>query len=123
MITKEEILKGQAVSEEIEKEIDSILAKMNIVRTLIGRPMFVTSGYRSTEYNKQIGGARNSKHTKGQAIDILDTDGRIFKWCKSNEGVLRQIGLWVENRQGPWVHFQSVPYRTYKTNKSIFFNP
>lgn len=30
----------------------------------------VTSGYRCHELNKEIGGVRNSQHTKGQAVDI-----------------------------------------------------
>ena len=41
-----------------------------MLRYLIGKPIIVNSGYRSTEYNKKIGGAINSYHVKGQAADI-----------------------------------------------------
>ena len=33
--------------------------------------IIVSSGYRSESYNKQIGGAKNSQHVKGEAVDIV----------------------------------------------------
>lgn len=33
-------------------------------------PLFVSSGYRCPRLNKAVGGARNSQHLQGQAVDI-----------------------------------------------------
>lgn len=40
------------------------------LRDKLRRPIIVTSGYRSPELNKLVGGASNSQHTLGQAVDI-----------------------------------------------------
>lgn len=35
-----------------------------------GAPIFVTSAYRDKEHNKEVGGAPNSRHLYGEAVDI-----------------------------------------------------
>lgn len=35
-----------------------------------GAPIFVTSAYRTQESNKEVGGAPNSQHLYGRAVDI-----------------------------------------------------
>lgn len=40
------------------------------LRAKIGFPIVVNSGYRSPELNKLVGGARNSQHMLGEAVDI-----------------------------------------------------
>jgi hypothetical protein len=37
---------------------------------LTGRSFVVTSGFRSSAYNRSVGGASNSVHSSGYAIDI-----------------------------------------------------
>ena len=40
------------------------------IRAHFNKPIIVTSGYRTPEYNTKIGGVKNSQHTKGTAADI-----------------------------------------------------
>jgi zinc D-Ala-D-Ala carboxypeptidase len=40
------------------------------LRKVYGKPMAVSSGFRDPSYNKQIGGADNSAHIYGKAVDI-----------------------------------------------------
>lgn len=40
------------------------------LRVALGRPVSVTSGYRSVELNKAIGGADSSQHMVGEAVDL-----------------------------------------------------
>ena len=40
------------------------------LRDKLRRAIIVTSGYRSPEVNKLVGGASNSQHVLGQAVDI-----------------------------------------------------
>ncbi|WP_425550433.1 D-Ala-D-Ala carboxypeptidase family metallohydrolase [Algivirga pacifica] len=46
------------------------LAKLDAMRTIAGFPFVLTSTYRDKEYNKKVGGAPNSSHTRGRAVDI-----------------------------------------------------
>lgn len=46
------------------------------IRTEFGKPIRVTSGYRSPEYNKEIGGVKNSQHTKAVAADLQPWSNR-----------------------------------------------
>lgn len=48
-----------------------LVEKLEVLRSLIGnKPIIVTSGYRTTDYNKKIGGATKSQHMYGNAADI-----------------------------------------------------
>lgn len=42
----------------------------NSSRTEFDSPLVVNSGHRCLEHNKEVGGVLNSKHTKGEALDI-----------------------------------------------------
>jgi hypothetical protein len=41
------------------------------IRTLLGAPIIVTSGYRSPELNSAIGGSASSQHMRGEAADFI----------------------------------------------------
>jgi uncharacterized protein YcbK (DUF882 family) len=44
------------------------------LRSLIGgRPVMINSGYRCQKHNGQVGGAKNSQHVKGLAVDVRVT--------------------------------------------------
>jgi uncharacterized protein YcbK (DUF882 family) len=47
-----------------------LIAKLQQLRDLVGKPVIVLSGYRSPSYNGLIGGAKNSRHMMGDAADI-----------------------------------------------------
>lgn len=53
--------------------LTAILNCYQPVRNYINKPMNITSGYRSLPLNVKLGGAPNSHHTKGQAIDFTVT--------------------------------------------------
>lgn len=46
------------------------LDALQSLRTHIGKPIRITSGYRSPEHNTAVGGTPNSKHMQGIAFDI-----------------------------------------------------
>lgn len=116
-----------------------LLPRMNQVRELWGKPMMVTSGFRSMADHiriyKELAAKRKqpydqakvpmgSKHLSGSAVDIADPDGKLFVWCKANEKTLESIGLWCEEKDDQKrVHFQCCPYGSWKPGKTIFFKP
>lgn len=40
------------------------------LRTAVGVPLIIHSGYRTTAYNRRVGGATQSQHLQGRAADI-----------------------------------------------------
>jgi hypothetical protein len=105
MILEKEILRGQDITSEQRENLDKLLVAVN-------KAMIVTSGYRSPEHNKAIGGAPNSNHCKCLAVDFADYDGTLKGFCrKNNYEVLIECGLWMEDgdRTPGWAHVQIVP--------------
>ena len=43
---------------------------LDVCRSYIGEPIYVTSGYRCPLLNRAVGGAKNSQHMQGKAADI-----------------------------------------------------
>lgn len=50
---------------------NELVSKLELLRMEIGRAITITSGYRSDSYNKKVGGAYNSYHKRGMAVDIV----------------------------------------------------
>lgn len=46
------------------------------LREAIGRPIYITSGYRNKWLNAQVGGEEKSYHLQGMAADITTRDNR-----------------------------------------------
>jgi hypothetical protein len=75
------------------------------------KPIFISSGYRSAELNKAIGGAASSQHCQGEAIDI-DMDGRpggvtnkmVFDFIKENLNFDQLIWEFGTDTNPDWVH-------------------
>jgi len=53
---------------------ESLLMMLDCAREEAGIPFHITSGLRSEEKNKIVGGVENSAHLRGLAVDILCLD-------------------------------------------------
>lgn len=87
------------------------LAKtMDKVRAFLGKPVTVHVWFRSKSYNKEIGGAPNSTHIQGQAVDF-HVDGYTCDQVRAKlEPKLEEWGLRMERLNGSsWVHLDSRP--------------
>jgi zinc D-Ala-D-Ala carboxypeptidase len=76
------------------------------IRYLLGCPIIITSGYRSPELNKAVGGAPNSAHMYGAAVDfICPRFGTPYKICKLLE-VRMEDGFPIDQLiyEYTWVH-------------------
>jgi len=115
MITKEEILMGRIAEKDLPADLAANLDKLhmavNKLRKAYGKPMIVSSGYRSPEQNAAAGGAKKSNHMACLAADFHDADGKLDEWCMANLNVLEECGLWLEHPDATknWTHVQVVP--------------
>ena len=84
---------------------DKLVTYLQQIREHFGKPVNISSGYRCATHNKNIGGATNSRHSKGQAADIYINGvapAEIAKYAESM-GILG-IGLYETNSDGFFVH-------------------
>lgn len=81
------------------------------IRNHFGKPIHISSGYRSAALNKAVGGSSSSQHCSGEAIDI-DMDGSsngitnkmIFDYIKNNLDFDQLIAEFPEKGNPSWVH-------------------
>lgn len=53
-------------------KVDSqLLNKLQRLRDKLDKPIIINSGYRTPDYNRKVGGAKNSLHLEGKAADII----------------------------------------------------
>lgn len=83
----------------IDRLVGEILQPL---RDKLGRPIVVTSGYRSPDLNTAIGGAENSAHMEGRAADIhvpgMSAKALAKKIVELNlpfDQVINEFGRWV----------------------------
>ena len=93
---------------------DYLVSILDILRNKLGKPIIITSGYRTPEWNAKCGGAKYSYHMRGMAVDIR-VDGMTAKDVanKLNAIVPDECGIIVYES---WVHFD---VRTSKYRKGV----
>lgn len=111
MITLEEIVKGQDIPASCLGNLYDLWQKINNIRAAYGKPMVVTSGYRTIAHEKKQGRSGKSDHCKCKAIDIYDPDKSLAHWVHDNEHLLEYNYLWIEATEYTrnWVHFTTQP--------------
>jgi len=84
------------------------------LRDAFGTPIYVSSGYRSSDLNTAIGGSKRSQHIQGRALD-LDADvfggctnGEIFRYILNNLTFDQLIWEFGDQDNPDWVHVSYV---------------
>jgi hypothetical protein len=117
--------KGYKLTPEQEWNQVRLHTAMNMVRAKYAKSMIVTSGVRDMAHHKKIYTDQGveeknipmgSMHLQGLAIDIADSDGKLWKWCIDNLDFLQSLGLYLEDKRWTrtWVHFQLAAPRSGK---------
>lgn len=133
MIKLIELLGGNIITDlsiAQQHNLEELKTRLNIVRRAYGEPMTVTSGFRTLYQHRLIYSKKGidkppmgSMHLLGRAADISDPFGKLLKWLQQNPSVLDQADLYCEITNGPWQHFQTFPFRSYKKGGTRWFNP
>lgn len=83
-------------------------------RSHFKKPIFVSSGFRSSELNKALRGAASSQHCKGQALDLDNdavlkpTNAEIFYYIFDNLDYDQLIWEFGDDNNPSWVHVSYV---------------
>ena len=96
------------------------------IRDFYGKPVKVTSGYRSKALNIAVGGSQTSQHSHGEAADIqiegISVD-KLFEDLKSGKVVpLDNIGQVIEEKVGgaEWIHISVMTPRYSEVQKAKY---
>ena len=79
-------------------------------RDYFGKPLAVTSGYRSEALNDLIGGSKKSQHSKGEALDLDAqvyggfTNAQLFNYIRENLDFDQLIWEFGNEQEPDWVH-------------------
>lgn len=101
-------------SDEILLDSSFVINKLQAIRTHFGKPITINSAYRTISYNKKIGGAKNSYHTKGMAFDIVVKDIPLDEVCK----FAQSIGIKGIIRYNTFVHVDARENVYYALNNN-----
>lgn len=91
---------------------DYLYTILDILRNKLGKPVIITSGYRTPEWNKKCNGAKYSYHMRGMAADIR-VDGMSAKeLAKELDKIIEgSCGIIVYDS---WVHFDVRDGKKYR---------
>jgi len=80
------------------------------VREVVGKPIYVSSFFRSVAVNKAIGGSETSQHCRGEAIDIdcdvygNGTNKQVFEYIRDHLPFDQLIWEFGTTENPAWVH-------------------
>lgn len=82
---------GTGVPYDLYHNVRELANRLQVIRDFLGVPIFISSGYRTLNYNQRVGGAKKSQHLTASAADIyspylnsLDIFNAILELEKKN---------------------------------------
>ena len=93
------------------KDLKRLIEYLDPIREEFRQAIGVTSGFRSKELNRAIGGAKNSQHMLGQAADIVTSGAKtlrdLFDLIRKRGGFHQLI--WEQTPRSTWIHVSIPP--------------
>jgi uncharacterized protein YcbK (DUF882 family) len=96
---------GAPMPADVEMKIRELAANLQVLRDHLGKPITITSGYRSPAHNKAIGGAQFSRHVIGDAADfkvagmqpkaVVAVIEQLIAEGKMQQGGLKAYASWI----------------------------
>lgn len=114
---------------EILKHLEVVAQNLEAVRTLLGEPLIISSGYRCAALNEKVGGVPTSAHVQGYAADfICPAFGTPYQIC----GKIMASGIKFDQciQEGAnaakgfsgWVHISFAPAMRQEALSATFDN-
>ena len=102
-------------------------SKMDEVRKLLGFPIYISSGYRSPEVNRMVGGANTSNHLTGEAVDftcpqygsVEEVFNAIRKSPLRYDQIICEGGRWIHLGFGKQLRHEQM-IATFKNGLAVY---
>lgn len=92
-------------SPEVVEELKKVALVLEVIRKDLRAPIVVSSGYRSPEVNKAVGGSKTSDHMLGMAADITCPSVSTIDLAERIAEDMDDYGVGqVIHEFGSWVH-------------------
>ena len=122
--THSELLESnRKIAEGYMKQLKYVAGTLEEIREVLGVPLKVTSGFRSSQLNKLVGGSPTSGHTKGlcadvipNGMDVLEAHNKIINNKDKCPSLKKCILEMV--RGSEWLHIEA---KTEKAQPQQFF--
>ena len=100
-------------SSEQEKNLIALVDNiLDPLRLAYGKPIIITSGFRSNELNKAVGGSNTSQHSVGQAADIRTIEDTKSENKKLFDLIIKldlPFDQLIDEHNFDWVHVSYSP--------------
>ena len=95
----------------------TLVVLLQAIREHFGRPITITSGYRTAAHNAAVGGAKSSQHLLGRAADIQVADTPVEDVAAYAESLMPAwggVGRYPvkAGRAKGWVHVDTRPNKS-----------
>ena len=115
-----EATEADGLDDAVRANLKDLFSKLDSIREFFNKPIHVHVAFRPKAYNAQIGGAKNSAHLSGRAVDFhvqgIECDEARKMILDAN--MLEKLGLRMECLPGSaWIHLDTAepkPNRYFK---------
>jgi cysteine-rich repeat protein len=97
-----EFVQGTAAVSRLVLVSPALISSLESLRTVVGMPVTISSGYRSPAHNSEVGGAEYSQHQWGNAADVQA--GSAFVDCLLTEASGEGFGACTAEWTGTFPH-------------------
>lgn len=106
-------------SAEHLKNLQRLALRLQLIRDALGRPIRVTSAYRSPAVNRAVGGVANSAHALGHAADIVVAGMSAYDLAMFIRGMRER----VQPRTGRLFYWDQLILETSRGVVHVSFDP
>lgn len=95
-----------------ETRAPALAAEFEAIRSEIGQPITIGSAYRTESHNRAVGGARQSQHVQGRALDLYPPPGwtaATFYELIRRRALRRDSRIYGLGRYPTFVHIDTRP--------------
>lgn len=85
---------GRIIPEHFMNNVRELAENLQVLRDEIGEPIHINSCYRPPDYNKKVGGAKNSQHLTASAADITCKSKTPKQLAAIVERLIKEGKIW-----------------------------